>query len=117
MQLSAKLRRYDRGIAHWCPACHEAHVFYVFAPTSGGARWTWDGNVDAPTCAPSMRITTPRFVEEGVVIEATCCHYFLQNGRLQFLSDCTHDLRGQTVDLPDLPPELTDQPGTTTTTG
>ena len=34
----------------------------------------------------------------------TCkrCHSFVTDGRIQFLSDCTHALAGQTVDLPDI---------------
>jgi len=31
------------------------------------------------------------------------CHSFVRDGRIEFLSDCTHALKGQTVDLPDLP--------------
>ena len=107
-QLSAKLRSYDRGPAHWCPGCEEMHVFYVSAPANNGACWSWDGNVDRPTFAPSVKITTPRTVDDGEVIEATCCHYILRAGRIEFLGDCTHALRGQTVDLPDLPAELRD---------
>ena len=31
------------------------------------------------------------------------CHSHVREGRIQFLSDCTHALVGQTVDLPDIP--------------
>jgi hypothetical protein len=27
------------------------------------------------------------------------CHLFIRDGALQFLSDCTHKLAGQTVDM------------------
>lgn len=30
------------------------------------------------------------------------CHSFIRDGRIEFLSDCTHALAGQTVDLPDI---------------
>lgn len=30
------------------------------------------------------------------------CHSFVRDGRIQFLSDCTHKLANQTVDLPDI---------------
>jgi hypothetical protein len=33
--------------------------------------------------------------------EQRVCHSFVTDGRIQFLSDCTHELAGQTVDLPD----------------
>jgi hypothetical protein len=29
------------------------------------------------------------------------CHSFVVNGRIQFLGDCFHFLKGQTVDLPE----------------
>ena len=31
----------------------------------------------------------------------TRCHSFVREGRIEFLSDCTHALAGQTVELPD----------------
>jgi hypothetical protein len=30
------------------------------------------------------------------------CHSFVEAGRIRFLNDCWHDLKNQTVDLPDL---------------
>jgi len=30
------------------------------------------------------------------------CHSFITDGKIQFLSDCTHHLAGQTVDLNDI---------------
>ena len=31
-------------------------------------------------------------------------HSYVTDGRIQYLSDCTHPLAGQTVDLPDVEP-------------
>lgn len=106
-RLSSKLRSIEGGnFAHWCPGCEEMHAFYVGTPTSRGARWSFDGNVEKPSFTPSMNITSPRAEwGDGEVAEATCCHYFLSAGFLQFLGDCTHALKGQTVELPDLPPD------------
>lgn len=36
------------------------------------------------------------------------CHSFVENGRWRFLSDCTHELVGQTVPLEPLPDWLVD---------
>ena len=36
-----------------------------------------------------------------------CCHYTLAWGRLHFYADCTHDLAGQTIRLPELPNRYT----------
>jgi hypothetical protein len=40
---------------------------------------------------PSNITTTPR------------CHSFVRESRIEFLTDSTHELAGQTVDLPELP--------------
>lgn len=31
------------------------------------------------------------------------CHYFIRGGKIEFCGDSTHNLSGQTVDLPDIP--------------
>ena len=67
-----------------CPACRYGHRF--------DHRWTFNGDVDQPTFSPSLLIRT----SQGV------CHSYVQDGRIQFLGDCTHALAGQTVELPDL---------------
>jgi hypothetical protein len=85
---------------HWCPACDEAHVFHITTPNSNGARWAWDGNVEAPTFTPSMNIRVNFAPEDGGPI---VCHYFLRAGRIEFLGDCSHALANQTVALPDWP--------------
>jgi hypothetical protein len=28
------------------------------------------------------------------------CHVFVENGKIRFLDDCTHELAGKTVDIP-----------------
>lgn len=110
MQISPVLRKGDGYYAHWCPGCEEAHGIHVEKPRSNGAKWTFDGNVNAPTFSPSIHITSPEHTfEDGVKIEATCCHYFLKAGVLDFLGDCTHALKGTKVPLPELPVHMRDK--------
>ena len=90
------------GYAHWCPACKETHAFAVDRPFSNGAKWSFDGNIDAPTFAPSMNIGIGPFPDGHI----ERCHYFLKGGQLQYISDCTHAMAGQTVPLPELPEGL-----------
>lgn len=69
----------------------------------------------APTFSPSIKVESVQELTEEQYARVmagehippipTCCHSFVQSGRIQFLSDCTHALAGQTVDLPDLPAE------------
>jgi hypothetical protein len=112
-QVSTKLRRTDRGYAHWCPACGEMHTIFD--------NWQFDGNLEVPTFTPSVKITGVQAVVDergdwtGEWIKSAdgralplCCHYFLKAGQLEFCGDCTHALSGQTVPLPDLPPHLRD---------
>lgn len=86
-----------------CPGCGCAHTFRTEGPAPV---WKWDGDEDRPTFSPSLVIETgptdPSAWPPGHVPASTRCHLFLRGGRLQFLSDCTHELAGQTVDLPDL---------------
>ncbi len=77
----------------FCPACKCGHLFYNGKQRGNDTAWSFDGNVENPTFSPSM-----------LVYESNChprCHSFVRNGQIQFLSDCTHELKGQTVPLED----------------
>lgn len=120
-QLSRLLRDAEDGmLLFWCPGCDGAHGIKHGA--GAGPRWSWNSDVDKPTFQPSILVRghdfTPKgrtdfqawldlpegqrpahpksFKYEGV---DTVCHSFVTDGRIQFLSDCTHALAGQTVDL------------------
>lgn len=86
-------------VTHWCPACKEPHDFAVELPFTNGAKWTFDGNHDKPTFSPSMLITIGSDPPQ-------VCHYFLREGIIEYLGDCTHELKGHKVPLPDIPAEI-----------
>jgi hypothetical protein len=91
---------------YWCPGCNSGHEIAVSQPNGSGARWSFDGNVQQPTFSPSLhlKVNTPdmgQYYQPG--IESRVCHCFIRAGRIEFLGDCTHALRGQTVELPDIP--------------
>lgn len=82
--------------------------------------WTFNGDYDKPTFTPSILVRNGHFSdhwkkgdpcwctfnrEHPDKASFTCirCHSFVTGGRIQFLDDCTHDLRGQTVDLQSFP--------------
>lgn len=78
----------------YCPGCKMLHV--ITANPEAMIKWDWNGDRLKPTFSPSLlvRYTVPA----GDVV----CHSFIRNGQWQFLSDCTHSLAGQTVNmLPD----------------
>ena len=85
-----------------------------------GPRWGWNGDVNKPTFSPSVLVRSgcsvpgydgggcwctyyAEYPEEVQDFKCGVCHSFVADGRIQFLSDCTHALAGQTVDLPQFP--------------
>lgn len=88
------------GLSFWCPGCKEAHT--IWHGEGKGPRWTWNGNVDKPTFTPSVLVTHPAAPWEQHKVHHIC-HTFVTDGRIQFLSDCTHELAGQTVDMQPMP--------------
>lgn len=96
--LGTKLRTLEGGLlAFWCPGCDKAHH------VNNG--WQFNGNGDAPTFTPSIlvwRDANPNAIEGFEEYRLPYrCHSFVTDGKIQFLSDCTHSLANQTVELPD----------------
>lgn len=69
-------------------------------------RWSFNGNVEKPTFKPSLLVkfpANPKAIEEFKEWRAErICHSFVTDGKIIFLNDCTHELKGQTVDLPSI---------------
>lgn len=107
----SKIRKLEGGLyAFQCPGCGENH-----APSN---KWAFNGDYDKPTFSPSILVTSghyspghsgpcwctweERFPNEGPVpYRCGVCHSFVTDGKIQFLNDCTHELAGQTVEIPD----------------
>ena len=76
------------------------HYFYFFCPGCKSIHqvsdkiWTIDEK--AVTIRASVLVTAPR-----PEIDPRRCHSFITNGEIKFLNDCTHELKGQTVRLPE----------------
>ena len=100
------------GIGFECPGCRlhtgmsGGHVLPVdWLPEGQEAsphavrmyRWGFNGDMERPTFSPSVLTTMP--VNDR---QAFTCHKFIRDGRIEFLSDCSHALAGQTVELPNL---------------
>lgn len=109
--LSRKLRSLEGGrIMFFCPGCKENHVIQV-EPGTSVKPWGWNRDVERPTFTPSIlvkgkrRITEDEYQRikngEDVKIPKLICHSFVTDGQIRFLNDSTHDLAGQTVELPD----------------
>lgn len=87
-----------------------------------GPRWGFNGDEAKPTFSPSLLVRSGHFArddqrpgecycdaeERGVdagSFSCSICHSFVRDGMIEFLGDSTHDLAGQTVALPEYPPE------------
>lgn len=122
-RLSAKLRGLEGDmLAFRCPGCQEYHVVSVTA-----GRWSWNGDVDHPTFSPSILVQSGHYAEgkQGKIgsgcwcdynarhpshpspFRCRQCHCFVYDGQIRYLADCSHELAGQAVDLPDWPEENT----------
>jgi hypothetical protein len=92
----------------WCPACDEHHSVKVNHPNG----WGWNCSQESPTITPSILVrgTKPltddqaERIMRGEHIEPmpTVCHSFVTDGKIKYLSDCSHAMAGQTVELPDV---------------
>lgn len=114
-----KVRKLEKGsITFSCPGCNEEHTITVDG-SSLRANWSYNGNPESPTFTPSVLVRTGHYVknhkdgdpcwctrrtesDDDWPFKCTICHSFVTDGRIQFLSDCSHDLAGQTVYLLDI---------------
>ena len=74
----------------FCPGCRYYHSFRVHG--EGRPIWQWNFSLERPTFTPSLLAN--RGTEQQ-------CHLFVTDGKIFYLDDCWHQLRNQTVDMPD----------------
>lgn len=88
----------DTLIGFKCPGCKTAH--WIQHGSEDGPNWGFNGSLDSPTFTPSVLVTYPGKDAGQDGAPPAVCHSFVTDGQIQFLSDCTHSLAGQTVPLP-----------------
>lgn len=114
--MTALLRAIDGGnFDFYCPGCNHRHPVAVGTPFHNGARWTFNESMERPTFSPSLHCKSGHYADGTAPQDCwlckrgskACgvCHSFIRDGQIQFLSDCTHDLAGQTVPIPPPPGE------------
>lgn len=107
----------DCHASFMCPGCKSEHMLGI-ADGCVGPRWQWNGDLVKPTFSPSIlsRGQKLKLDEEGKwtgdwELDAQgkalpmVCHSFVNDGQIQFLGDCTHELANQTVPLQPWPEE------------
>lgn len=95
-----KVKRQNEFRMIWCPGCKSIHSMPVES-FDGREIWGYNDNDDSPTFSPSIKVTQYDWEDMNKI--NNLCHSFVREGKIQFLSDCTHELKGQTVELPDWP--------------
>ena len=92
----------------WCEPCGTNHSYRTNnAKGESGPIWTFNGSMELPTFTPSLLYRTKRPRDGRVNPDGTfdpvdwVCHLFVTNGQIAYCGDCTHDLRGKTVPLPE----------------
>lgn len=103
---SAKNKKHE--YMFYCEGCKENHFF--------NSSWTFNGDFVKPTVTPSILVSSGHYAPEYKGDTCWCtynaehpdelapfrcyrCHSYVTNGKIQYLSDCTHELAGKTVDL------------------
>jgi len=86
------------GYQFTCPGCSRIHLLPVGMGTGHMyPHWRFNDDLEAPTFEPSIQARW----DSGPGSHMNICHSFVRNGNIQFMDDCTHSLRGQTVALMD----------------
>lgn len=70
----------------FCPGCKQVHTVDN----------KWNIDLLSVTISPSVLTQHPR----KDASDYWRCHSFVREGKIQFLNDCSHELKGETVDLP-----------------
>lgn len=83
-----------------CRACG-THLIPTYQEP--GKRWTFNGNFDKPTITPSVNesCNDPGHPSYNAGAKSSRCHYIVTDGKIAYQGDCTHNLKGQTVELED----------------
>lgn len=114
----SKVKLIGQIASFFCPGCKSFHTLNVSGESRPG--WGFNGNIEKPTFTPSVLVKSGHYAsghkpgdecwctyyaehpdEDRDGFECGICHSFVTDGRIQFLGDCTHELAGQTVDLPE----------------
>ena len=82
----------DADFLFFCPGCKCHHGVWTTEKNMNKVIWQFNGDLQKPTVSPSILV---RWADN-------VCHSFIKSGMIEFLSDCTHELKGTTVPLPQI---------------
>jgi hypothetical protein len=113
-QLSPILQQVNEyTLSFFCPGCRMMHNVYLEHEKNKQAFWGWNGSVTEPTFSPSLLLSgVGRITDEerdilmagGVITPRPfTCHFFIREGNLIYLGDCSHDHKNKTISMVDIP--------------
>lgn len=77
-----------------CRGCGYDHHLNTNKEAFGGINtWEFNGNLESPSANPSLLVNAHSNKR---------CHFFITNGKIQYLSDCWHSLAGHTIEMDDI---------------
>ena len=80
----------------YCNGCKCHHGVWTTNKNGNNAIWQFNNDLNKPTVSPSILV---HWVNKG---KDFICHSFINNGNIQYLGDCTHELRNTTIELPEI---------------
>lgn len=89
----------DKLLAIYCPVCKENH--YIPAdgvPLKNGSKWSFNGDYEKPTISPSINLHACN--NDGRIVYR--CHFYIKNGYIEYCSDCSHNMKNKTIELPEI---------------
>lgn len=83
----------------WLPNVNDdtKGVWLIYSPADDeyvpfDDRWTFNGDLEKPTFRPSMLLNAN-------MPNRKRNHFFVTDGKIEYLSDCEHDMAGMTIDM------------------
>jgi hypothetical protein len=100
----------DGRIMFYCQGCDCHHAV--------NDSWSFNGDFENPTFSPSILVRSGHYSDSykgdcwctynekhpdnPSTFKCIRCHSFVRDGKIEYLSDCTHELAGKTVELEDI---------------
>lgn len=95
--LDIKEENGNKGLLFWCEGCNTNHRVYISG--TGVPIWTFNGDYDKPTIRASVLVRGHLGKDKNDNDNYGVCHSFVTDGKIQYLNDCTHNLKGKTIEL------------------
>lgn len=92
-----------KAILFDCQGCKSPHCVNLDERRAGLPVWKFNNDLDNPTIQPSYLSYVPKYDNKGNKIgKDTICHFWLKDGKIEYLTDCKHELAGKTVEMKDI---------------